>query len=101
MDSAAPQDDRPSPTTKLQRFKATIDSVRARSTWGGDGIMNGVNSATPQNHGVTKLQRVRARFATLLVPEYKVGQPPGFMRELKTILFGTCASQCSICFGVT
>jgi hypothetical protein len=39
----------------------------------------------------TALQRARTGLSNLLVPEHKVGKPPGFVRELKTIMFGSCA----------
>lgn len=45
---------------------------------------------------LTMLQRVKSTVSNLLVPEHKVGKPPGFMHELKTILFGSCAYYCLI-----
>jgi hypothetical protein len=37
---------------------------------------------------MTRLQRAKTSISVLLSPEHKVGDPPGFVQELKNILFG-------------
>jgi hypothetical protein len=72
-------------------------STRRRTTDSGRAV-DGRNSVSNLGQGAapaTVLQRVKSNFSSLLVPEYKVGKPPGFVEELKAI-FGSCASPCSI-----
>lgn len=52
-------------------------------------------ASTPntQNLGappMARLQRVKTSLSFLFAPEHRVGEPPGFIREVKNILFGTC-----------
>ncbi|KAF9649861.1 calcium/proton exchanger, partial [Thelephora ganbajun] len=38
---------------------------------------------------ITMIERVKTNISKLLVPDYRVGKAPGFVRELRTILFGS------------
>ena len=76
-------------------YRTSAQSTRRRMTYGGrtTSVVNSVNTlgqAAPPT--TTMLQRARMGFSNLLVPGHKIGKPPGFVRELKTILFGSCAS---------
>ena len=59
-----------------------------------------VNTETPSSPPGTKLQRFKTGLGNLVTPGHKVGDSPGFVQELKSILFGTCASHRHICFQV-
>ena len=82
-----------------RRGRTSAQSTRRRMTYGGraTGMPNFFSTqgqgASPST---TMLQRARTGFSNLLVPGHKVGKPPGFVREMKTILFGSCASCCPI-----
>lgn len=81
--------------------RSSAQSFRRRMTWGGQrvGVENPVD--TEMNSSTTSLvQRVRTKVSTLFVPEHKVGEAPGILRELRTIIFGSCASDCLIYFRV-
>jgi hypothetical protein len=54
---------------------------------------NSVGNKTPSIPPGTKLQRFKTGLNNLVTPGHKVGDSPGFVRELKSILFGTCASR--------
>lgn len=72
-------------------------STRRRTTDSGRAV-DGRNSVNTLGQGAapaTVLQRVKSNFSSLLVPEHKVGKPPGFVKELKAI-FDSCSSSCSI-----
>ena len=80
--------------------RTSAQSFRRRMTYGGRAASISGSVATqhnPNGSSLTVLQRARSTLSTLLVPGHKVGKPPGFMHELKTILFGSCASYCLIC----
>jgi len=90
------------PSTKPGR-RTSSQSFRRRTTWGGLNT-SVANSNTTQDRdapSTTILQRARTNFSNLFVPEHKVGKAPGVMRELRTILFGSCASWCLICLWVS
>ena len=55
-------------------------------------IPNPVNSQDRPASSATSVQRVGAALSKLLKPKRKVGKAPGFTHELRTILFGSCAS---------
>lgn len=69
----------------------SAQSPRRRTAWGSPSV-NMTNPAAPEHRDTpskTKFQRIKESLASLLVPDHKVGEPPGFVRELKSILFGT------------
>ena len=73
--------------------RTSAQSFRRRTTFGSRPV-SVANTVATQDQGAsqtTMLERVRTNMSTLLVPGHKVGKPPGFVRELKTILFGSCA----------
>lgn len=96
LPSMATSDPLPGPgrRTAAQLFRRRIRRHRTPTSL--------TNTANTQDQGAlseTRLQRVGASISGLLVPEHQVGEPPGFVREVKNILFGSCASWCPSVFG--
>lgn len=77
------------------RRRTGAQSGRRRTTFGSrsEAEPRPVTATSEQGTpSITMIQRMKTNISTLLVPGHKVGDPPGFVRELKTILFGSCAS---------
>jgi hypothetical protein len=78
----------------------SAQSFRRRMTFGGWGAKQERPLETNEKN-VSKIslaQTVRKKVSSLFVPEHRVGKAPGIWRELRTIIFGSCASGRSICF---
>lgn len=80
--------------------RTSAQSFRRRVTFGGWGAKGKrPTEANEKSVSTTSLvQTVRTKVSTLFVPEHKVGKAPGIMRELRTIIFGSCTSCRPICF---
>ena len=78
--------------------RTSAQSFRRRMTYGGrtTTIPNSINK-DPGASSLTMVQRARSTLSTLITPEHKVGKPPGLLRELRTIVFGSCES-CRLIF---
>ena len=76
------------------RRRTSAQSSRRRMTWGGHNASaeTPIGSKDKASSKMPLLQRVRTKMSSLLVPEHRVGKPPGFGRELRTIVFGSCES---------
>lgn len=80
--------------------RTLAQSTRRRTTLRTTTV-NRTNTVSTQNPSIppgTRLRLFKTSLANLVTPSHKVGESPGFMRELKSILFGTCASRHCICF---
>lgn len=77
---------------KLGHYALAL-SARRRTTLRAPSV-NRTNTVSTQSlsvaHG-TRFQRFKASLANLVTPGHKLGESPGFVRELKSILFGTCS----------
>ena len=76
---------------KTYGSQAPAQRTRRRTTYGSR-FMSIAAAVTPQDQGATMARRIRTNLTELVVPAHKVGEPPGFIQEMKTILFGSCAS---------
>ena len=78
----------------------SAQSFRRRMTYGGWGAKTErpVNINKKNFSTISLVQSVKTKVSGLFVPEYKVGKAPGLMLELRTIVFGSCASTRPICF---
>lgn len=78
--------------------RTSAQSVRRRMTYGGraTSVPGSVSTQDPGASALTMVERAKSSLSNLLVPEHKVGEAPGFLRELRTIMFGSCASCCLI-----
>jgi len=72
----------------------SVQSVPGRITDGGrtTSIMNSISARDRRTSSAVSVQRVGKTLSKLFKPERKVGKAPGFTSELRTILFGSCAS---------
>lgn len=71
-----------------------VQSVPGRAA-NGDRASGAANSSTQDQRAssTTFVERVGATLSKLLKAERKVGKAPGFTRELRMILFGSCMSR--------
>ena len=73
--------------------RTSAQSARRRMTYGGRATtIPSFANRDPGASSLTIVQKARSTLSTLLVPEHKVGKPPGFFQELRTIVFGSCES---------
>ena len=77
-------------------------SFRRRMTYGGWGAKPerpvNINKKNFSASTVSLVQSVKTKVSNLFVPGHKVGKAPGFLLELRTIVFGSCTSIRPICF---
>ena len=81
------------PDLQMSR-RTSVQSVPGRMTDDDrtTGIANSVNTQDRWASPTTLVQRLETTLSKLSKPGRKVGKAPGFTRELRTILFGSCAS---------
>ena len=85
--SVSNPDPQASRRTPVQFVPGTItDGDRTTS------VVNPVSAQDRQASSTTSVHIVGTTLSKLFKPERKVGKAPGFTHELKTILFGSCAS---------
>jgi hypothetical protein len=80
----------PDPRTSC---RTSVQSMPGSMTDGGHttSIAGSIGTQNRRASSMTLVQRTGTTMSKLFKPERKVGKPPGFMRELRTILFGSCA----------
>lgn len=96
---SAPQRSFTEPQYRRSRYTGA-QSTRRRMTYGGWGA-RAENPATTNEKSISTTslaQTIRTKVSTLFKPGHKVGRSPGFFRELRTIILGSCASSRPICF---